>query len=1004
VSLLRPDDVRQHAQQHTRSFDAAEKRLKEATDEALKKFLKRLRSETRSSLTASSVDPLKMNPQLFTVGAAQGWWQSILRLEMEDALLEVWRSGRSATSDAALSVGQLDAAGDFIAKTVDRLSRTATPTIPEQAFDTVRKALIEEMADDRSPKQMAERLAAELQWQGEDRGYWDSRQKGAERRLNEYLDDNYGPKYTADPATGEQRLNQERDLARRTDPEADRIQKQISQATSRLDRDQSTWQARSERIARTETTAAYNAGIQSAYLDEEVGYKMWIALGDARTRETHIEAHGQTVKADEWFNVGNDALFFPGDPSGSAQEVINCRCTTIAADSPEDLERMIEDVEGPVAVPPMATDQDIQDLGSLIFGDTPDDDEEEMGVLSDYPGMYVQDPQALDQQPIDQIGDLAANPSASTIRDIGDNPIIDAEDAAEMYSEREWRESMILSNEAWGEELSEDQMRAIQDYAGTGAHRTVNATLRYGDINDAGQDTREMITNLDEAIEMGTIDGPRDMDGDMVLYRAFDDPELLARIESGEEMIGAVYTDKGFVSTTADINVAEKFYESGATGHTAEGPRIICSIDIEKGMPAAVLDAADLGAGEKEVILPRDSTFVIKDIARDGDRIEIQFEAVSREDAQEMRKDQMATDPPPASEPASIFDRSALTDEGRSALVNGQDFGTHIRLASGSEYIDLEAGPFKHETADWTEFHDRHADPRVDTSVQGLGRHAIGGLPPDGDKPTSHNRLITEFTNDDKDPRYNTVDTVNEAAAHWSYVGNKNIQDTLRAGGVDPTSEEIRKAALKAGRNPQEFAQIMQQRADTAIVQLDHGIDTSRDHGGFVGYRGSNLKFVEDHMGPDIAARMEGAGGQDPRSLIGMEYTDKAYTATSVDPDIAKGFCFQQQFEDGFEDHPPILYEIVVPDGIGALSINGTSAGSSQFEEEAEMLLARDQKFRVVDVVSPYEPETYKDMKAAGIFTRNIDDEPYDSVSGEQPTDMLATRSMPIIVRVEAIE
>jgi hypothetical protein len=65
--------------------------------------------------------------------------------------------------------------------------------------------------------------------------------------------------------------------------------------------------------------------------------KQWQATGDDRTRHTHHEADGQTVAFSAPFAVGGTSLAFPGDPTGTASEVINCRCTTIAVFDPADL-------------------------------------------------------------------------------------------------------------------------------------------------------------------------------------------------------------------------------------------------------------------------------------------------------------------------------------------------------------------------------------------------------------------------------------------------------------------------------------------------------------------------------------------------------------------------------------------------------------------------------------------------------------------------------------------
>jgi hypothetical protein len=84
---------------------------------------------------------------------------------------------------------------------------------------------------------------------------------------------------------------------------------------------------RSRMIARTESHAASNASTQMAAKASGLPMvKEWIASGGERTRETHGFANGQKVGLDERFSVGMDYLMQPGDPSGSAEEVINCRC------------------------------------------------------------------------------------------------------------------------------------------------------------------------------------------------------------------------------------------------------------------------------------------------------------------------------------------------------------------------------------------------------------------------------------------------------------------------------------------------------------------------------------------------------------------------------------------------------------------------------------------------------------------------------------------------------
>lgn len=56
--------------------------------------------------------------------------------------------------------------------------------------------------------------------------------------------------------------------------------------------------------------------------------KTWLAMPDNKVRETHLEAEGQTVGIDEYFQVGNSQMRFPHDweMSPDPNEIINCRC------------------------------------------------------------------------------------------------------------------------------------------------------------------------------------------------------------------------------------------------------------------------------------------------------------------------------------------------------------------------------------------------------------------------------------------------------------------------------------------------------------------------------------------------------------------------------------------------------------------------------------------------------------------------------------------------------
>ena len=84
---------------------------------------------------------------------------------------------------------------------------------------------------------------------------------------------------------------------------------------------------RANLISRTETHGAANYGADGAARDTGLSLrKEWVSAADERTREDHAAADGQTVDMESMFDVGGEGLRYPGDPSGSGGNIINCRC------------------------------------------------------------------------------------------------------------------------------------------------------------------------------------------------------------------------------------------------------------------------------------------------------------------------------------------------------------------------------------------------------------------------------------------------------------------------------------------------------------------------------------------------------------------------------------------------------------------------------------------------------------------------------------------------------
>lgn len=86
--------------------------------------------------------------------------------------------------------------------------------------------------------------------------------------------------------------------------------------------------ARATTIARTEAQIALNGGTQERYKRSIPNGKIqWLSSRDSLVREQHVQVDGEVVVVGGMFSNG---LEHPCDPSGPADEIVNCRCYTIA--------------------------------------------------------------------------------------------------------------------------------------------------------------------------------------------------------------------------------------------------------------------------------------------------------------------------------------------------------------------------------------------------------------------------------------------------------------------------------------------------------------------------------------------------------------------------------------------------------------------------------------------------------------------------------------------------
>lgn len=84
--------------------------------------------------------------------------------------------------------------------------------------------------------------------------------------------------------------------------------------------------ARATVVAQTETNGIVNGATDATFRMAGIEKKEWLATLDDVTRDAHAEADGQIVPTSSAFDVGGEALAFPGDQGGSPGNTINCRC------------------------------------------------------------------------------------------------------------------------------------------------------------------------------------------------------------------------------------------------------------------------------------------------------------------------------------------------------------------------------------------------------------------------------------------------------------------------------------------------------------------------------------------------------------------------------------------------------------------------------------------------------------------------------------------------------
>lgn len=107
----------------------------------------------------------------------------------------------------------------------------------------------------------------------------------------------------------------------------------VNDVINQLQQQYDTWinGGRSSMIADTAVVGQWSLGemdaaFQAANVTGASASRTWVTMGDDRVRTSHADADGDEAGLGEPFTIGDEDLMYPGDPSGSLEEIAGCRC------------------------------------------------------------------------------------------------------------------------------------------------------------------------------------------------------------------------------------------------------------------------------------------------------------------------------------------------------------------------------------------------------------------------------------------------------------------------------------------------------------------------------------------------------------------------------------------------------------------------------------------------------------------------------------------------------
>lgn len=336
---------------------------------------------------------------------------------------------------------------------------------------------------------------------------------------------------------------------------------------------------KSIRIARTEghriqTTATMHAMEAAKDRGADV-VKQWDATLDGNTRESHMAVDGEIRELDKPFSNGLD---YPGDPAGGAAEVINCRCALL-----QRAKWALDDDEL----------QTLQDR-AIYFG------LDKANEFDDFKQKYLKavvTPEPKVNKPFDPYSFTDDQKDAIEWYVSGDGQFINqyhrgmvGADFGDL-SDQEKQLSDLLDEAT--DRILPDDIASL--------YRSVDAKAIFGNIDDMDYD------NLKQYLKYGDGAFGKGAYADSLKRKTED---VLNKTK------GKTITEKGFMSTTKNLDVAEDWGDF--TGSNM--PLTLEFDNIPRGLKGADLKLFDIGGDEQfEVLLARNTKYKISDIyVKDG--------------------------------------------------------------------------------------------------------------------------------------------------------------------------------------------------------------------------------------------------------------------------------------------------------------------------------------------------------------------------------------------------